>query len=86
VSPQAELNDNLFDVMIVSDIGKFELLRAFPSIYKGTHVTHPKVSMEKANRISIESSEQVLVHADGELLGETPASFRLMPSALSIMV
>jgi YegS/Rv2252/BmrU family lipid kinase len=86
VAPQAELGDGLLDVMTVDDIGKFELLKAFPTIYKGTHITHPKVRMEKATHIAIESSERVLVHADGELLGEAPASFWLMPSALSIVV
>jgi len=86
VAPQAELSDGLLDVMTVDDMGKFELLKAFPTIYKGTHITHPKVRMEKATHIAIESSERVLVHADGELLGEAPASFWLMPSALSIVV
>ncbi len=86
LAPQAELGDSLLDVLIVGDIGKFELLKALPMVYKGTHVTHPKVRMEKATHIAIESPERVLVHADGELLGEGPASFRLMPAALSIMV
>ena len=86
VAPEARLDDSLLDVMIIGDVGKFELLKAFPLVYKGTHVTHPKVRMEKATRIAIKSSERVLVHADGELLGECPASFWLMPAALSIVL
>lgn len=86
MAPQAELNDSLLDVMTVGDIGKFELLKALPTVYKGTHINHPKVRMEKATHITIESSERILVHADGELLGEGPASFWLMPAALSIVV
>ena len=86
MAPQAKLNDGLLDVVIIGDIGKFELLRALPTVYKGTHITHPKVRVEKATHIAIESSELILVHADGELLGEGPVSFRLMPAALSIVV
>ncbi|TET26392.1 MAG: diacylglycerol kinase family lipid kinase [Dehalococcoidia bacterium] len=86
VAPQAELNDSLLDVITVGDMSKFELLKAFPAIYKGTHINHPKIRMEKATSITVESSEPVLVQADGELLGETPASFHLMPSALNIVV
>ena len=86
VAPEASLNDNLLDVVVIGDVGKFELLKALPMVYKGTHGTHPKVSMEKAANITVESSERVLVHADGELLGEGPASFWLMPAALSIVV
>ena len=86
MAPQAELNDSLLDVVIVGDIGKLELLKALPMVYKGTHINHPKVRMEKATHITVESSERILVHADGELLGEGPASFWLMPAALSIVV
>jgi len=86
VAPEASLNDNLLDVVVIGDIGKFDLLKSLPMIYKGTHGQHPKVSIEKAAKITVESSERVLVHADGELLGEGPASFWLVPRALSIVV
>ncbi len=86
VAPQAEVNDQLLDVLTVGDMGKLELLKAFPTIYKGTHISHPKVSMERATAIEIKSSEEFLVHADGEFLGRGPASFSLMPAALSIVV
>jgi len=86
IAPQAELSDSLLDVVIVGDMGKFELLKELPTVYKGTHIYHPKVRMKKATHITIESPERMLVYADGELLGECPASFWLMPSALSIVV
>jgi diacylglycerol kinase (ATP) len=85
VAPDSILNDNLLDVVVIGDIGKFDLLKSLPMVYKGTHGKHPKVSMEKALSVSVESSERILVHADGELLGEGPASFRIMPAALSIV-
>lgn len=86
MAPEASLNDNLLDVVVIGDVGKFDLLKSLPMIYKGTHGNHPKVSIEKAANITVESSEQILVHADGELLGEGPASFRLIPAALSVVV
>ena len=86
MAPQAELGDSLLDVVVVGDMGKFELLKALPTVYKGTHIYHPKVRVKKTAHITIESPERMLVHADGELLGECPASFWLMPAALSIVV
>ena len=85
IAPKAKLSDNLLDVLIIGDMGKFELLKALPMVYKGTHINHPKVRMEQVTHITIESSERLLVHADGELLGECPASFWLVPAALSIV-
>lgn len=86
IAPLAKLDDALLDVLTVGDISKLELLKAFPSVYKGTHLTHPMVRLEKTDRVSIESSEPFLVHADGELLGEGPAYFRIVPAALTLLV
>ena len=85
IAPQADFSDSLLDLVVIGDMSKFDLLKSLSSVYKGTHATHPKVSMEKAVRITIDSPERFLVHADGELLGEGPASFWLMPAALSIV-
>jgi YegS/Rv2252/BmrU family lipid kinase len=86
IAPRAELSDSLLDVVIVGDIGKLELLKELPTVYKGTHINHPKVRMRKATHVSIQSPERMLVHADGELLGESPASFWVVPAALSLVV
>jgi diacylglycerol kinase (ATP) len=86
-APQAELADGWLDVLIVGDLSKPDLLRSLPRIYKGTHLTHPKVTMKRAKEIEISSSNgRVHLQADGELLGEVPARFRVMPAALNIIV
>lgn len=86
IAPLAKLDDKLLDVLVIGNIGKLELLKTFPRVYKGTHLTHPMVKLEKATSISVESPERLLVYADGELLGEGPASFQLIPAALKIVV
>jgi diacylglycerol kinase (ATP) len=86
IAPEAKLDDGLFDMVIVGDFAKTELLRIFPRVYKGTHLTYPKVRLEKETRISIESKQKFLLHADGELLGEGPVSFQIFPRALNLVV
>jgi diacylglycerol kinase (ATP) len=86
IAPEAKLDDSLLDVVVIGDMGKLEILKEFPTIYKGTHIHHPKVSMKKAADVRIESAEPMLVYADGESLGECPASFRVVPAALSLVV
>ncbi len=86
VAPSADLHDGKFDIMTVHDLSKLGLLHAFPRIYKGTHVTHPKVNMNQVIEISVETSERAAVQADGEYLGEGPASFRIIPAALTVVV
>jgi diacylglycerol kinase (ATP) len=86
IAPKAKVSDSLLDVVMVGDMGKFELIKEIPTVYKGTHIYHPKVRMVKAKRITISSPERLLVHADGELLGESPATFWVMPAALKLVV
>ena len=86
-APDADLEDGLLDVLIVGDMSKPDLLRSLPRIYKGTHLTHPKVNMKKAKEIEVKSlGGKMHLQADGELLGEVPARFRILPAALNIIV
>ena len=86
VAPDALLGDQLFDVLTIGDIGKFELMQAFPRVYKGTHITHPKVNVQRAATVNLSSVERLLLQADGEIIGEGAFRFSLLPGALSVIV
>ncbi|MBX3119369.1 MAG: diacylglycerol kinase family lipid kinase [Fimbriimonadaceae bacterium] len=84
ISPEAEMDDGLFDISVVKEIGKIGFLRAFPSVFKGTHVKHSKYVGLRAKRVKIESEKALPVLVDGELLGTTPVEFKIVPQALRI--
>ncbi len=86
IAPQAKTDDSLFDMVIIGDIGKFDLIKTMPRVYKGTHLTHPKVRLERDTSITIQSSQKFLLHADGELLGEGPVSFSLISKGLTLAI
>jgi YegS/Rv2252/BmrU family lipid kinase len=86
VAPQADLKDGLLDVIMINNISKPDLLLSLPRIYKGTHLTHPKVTTRKAREIRVETKQTAAVQADGELLGETPARFNILPGAMTLIV
>ena len=86
VAPDADPADGLLDVLTIDDLSKPDLLWSLPRIYKGTHLTHPKVTMTRARKVEVESRQRIFLQADGELLGEAPARFSLLPSALNIAV
>ncbi len=86
-APDASLDDGFFDVLIISDIGKLDLVWSLPRIYKGTHLTHPKVTLKRAREIEIAPLDGRLpLQADGEPLGYVPVRFRILPAALSVVV
>lgn len=86
IAPDARLNDGLLDMIIIGDMGKSELMKIWSMTYNGRHVSHPKVRVQKIRNVAIQCAEKVLVEADGELLGESPVAFSVLPSALSVVV
>lgn len=85
-APDADLANGFLDVMIVGDLSKPDLLRSLPRIYKGTHLSHPKVTMKRAREIEIRSDQPLPLQADGELLGEVPARFHVLPAVLNVII
>ncbi len=85
IAPDAKIDDGWFDICIIGEAGRWEFLRTFPHVFKGTHTTHPKVRIVRARNVTIESSTALPLLIDGEVLGTTPVIFTLFPHALRIM-
>ena len=86
IAPGASLDDGLFDVVILGNLNKLEVVANLPRIYKGTHLTHPKVSHFCAREVHVEARERMFLQAEGELIGEAPATFQIIPQALRVLV
>jgi len=86
VAPHADPTDGFLDVLIIEELSKPDLLWSLPRIYRGTHLTHPKVTLEKARDVYIQSMQQASLQADGELLGETPVRFQVLPAILNLAI
>jgi diacylglycerol kinase (ATP) len=85
IAPDAQMDDGLFDLCLLGDTGRWEFLRAFPRVFRGTHVTHPKVQMLRARHIHIVSDPPLPVLIDGDVIGTTPVEFTLSPRAIEIL-
>ena len=85
-TPDAELDDGLFDVLVIGNISALDLISQLPRLYQGTHVNHPKVDVYRAARVEITPTRTMAFQADGELLGQAPAVFSLLPRALELIV
>jgi len=86
IAPDAKPNDGLLDMIIFGDMGKSEMMKIWTMTYNGRHISHQKVRLRKIRNVALQCDEKILVEADGELLGEGPVSFSVLPSALSIVV
>ena len=85
VAPKASPNDGRFDVLV--QIGsKADYVATITKIFKGTHIPSPTIKEFRGRAVEVTSAKPIRVEADGELLGTTPASFGIAPSALRIKV
>jgi diacylglycerol kinase (ATP) len=84
VAAGASLTDGLLDVCVVGGMSKGAFLRAFPKVFRGTHVTHPKVTMLKGARVEISADRPFDVYADGERSVPLTAVFEVLPGALKV--
>lgn len=79
ICPQAQLNDGLFDLIILEPVSKVEFLKVFPRVYSGSHISHPKVRSMRAKKVTI--SAKAVAYADGERIGPAPISAECVKDA-----
>ena len=84
LTPQAKVDDGLFDILLIHEQSIPQRLWNFPKIYSGRHIDSPKFSYYRGKSVVLTSSESVLFEADGELLGSLPCAIEIMPFALQV--
>jgi len=80
VCPHAEITDGYFDVMVLHPVSKFEFIKVFPRVFKGTHITHPAVEIVRSRSVKI--TADAVAYADGERIGQLPVNAQCIPGAL----
>jgi len=86
LAPDAKPDDGLFDVVLIGDVSKADFLTTAPKIYKGRHVTHPKVEILRSAYANVDAPERLPIEVEGEQVGTTPAAFEIVPGALRVRV
>ncbi len=86
IAPDAELDDGEFDIVAVGEVGKLRFVGNLPKVFKGTHVEEEQVKVFRARHLELSASSPYPVYADGEHLTDLPASLRVLPRALSVVV
>jgi diacylglycerol kinase (ATP) len=83
IAPEAKVDDGYLDLFIVHAMSRIELLKVFPKVYTGGHVTHPAVEFVRAKNIKL-SSGNMPVYSDGEPRGHSPLTATVVAGALSV--
>ena len=85
MAPDAEIDDGMFDVIVINAVSKLRFLVDFPKVFSGRHVRSEGVETLRTPGISISASRSLTVYADGDPLTELPASFRILERSLPVI-
>ena len=86
IIPDAVVNDGLFDVCIIKPVSRSTVLRILVKLFWGGHISHPAVTIHRTKSLTIQTDSPILLYADGEEIGYTPATIELVERGLTVLV
>ncbi|MFJ3216689.1 diacylglycerol kinase [Kitasatospora sp. NPDC086801] len=85
ICPAALPDDGLLDLTLVAAMPRLRIARFFPTLFKGTHTTHPEVTTHRTESLRIDSPT-ITAYADGEFIAPLPVDVTIAPAALHLLV
>ena len=86
MAPDAEIDDGLLDVVWVSRISRWTLLKTFPKIFTGQHASNPAVRFLRCRKIRVTAPtgpEELL--PDGDVVARTPLTVEVLPQRIRFL-
>lgn len=85
VAPGALMNDALYEVKVFLSRTKVQLAASWLRLILGRSERLPRVAELRARTVRVTARRPLLVHADDVLVGRTPATFELLPAAVTVI-
>ena len=86
IAPGAKIDDGLLTVCLVKSVSRQNVLLLLPKVYSGGHIDHPAVQMLQTRSLIITAKDDLWLFADGEPIGQTPATVEIVPNVLTVRV
>ncbi len=86
LAPDASLDDGLLDVVLIGEHSKRNFLMTLPKVFSGAHIRHPAVRVLRGRELHVEADRAFTVYADGDPIGDTPLTIRVVARALRVLV
>src|SRR6266849_3523344 len=86
LAPGATLNDGSLHVVLIEDIGAFEILQLLPRLIGSGELRTSRVKRWQVNKVRLTTRKPSTFHGDGEILGSTPVEIELVPRAVQVLV
>ena len=85
VDETAEINDGQLHLYSLEFLSAWRLVLMFRSFHRGEHTSRKDVLDLRDTQFELRTRRPLPVNADGELVTETPALFRILPRAVEVI-
>src|SRR6266851_3243773 len=86
LAPGATIDDGCLHVVLIEDIGVFEILQLLPRLIGSGELRTSRVKRWQVNKVRLTTRKPSTFHGDGEILGSTPVEIELVPRAVQVLV
>jgi len=84
-SPNSIIDDGLVECLVLEDLPKKDLLKVFPKIFEGNHLTVPQLSIYKGKHFKVWSDSPKICNPDGEIFGVTPLELTVLQKEITVL-
>jgi diacylglycerol kinase (ATP) len=85
IAPRAQMNDSVFDIVLITTLKRLEVVKHIGKIYSGEHLALPQVSTTRGKTVRITSEEFVPIEMDGEQPGALDAQFSMIEKGINLL-
>ena len=85
-APEARLDDGALDAIMFSPKSRLEFVACLRDVFKGTHLQREAITMRRGAEVRIAADRPFTVYADGDPIGELPATIRAVPGAIRVLL
>lgn len=83
---RASMDDGLFRIVAIEAMSRVEKIKTMLRFYQGTILHHPRVWKRDHPTLTVHADKEGFVEADGEIVGLLPASYTVIPKAVSVVL
>ena len=82
IAPEASIDDGLLDIVLIPKRSAPELALLAAQVAMGTHLSSGAIVFRLAAQLTVNSKPGMWFNVDGELVGNEPTRFEILPRAL----
>ena len=86
IAPKASITDGLLDIILIKERSAAELALLAAQVALGKHLSSDAIVFRRAAKVTVKSKPGMWFNVDGELVGNDPAKFEVLPRALQFVV